>query len=83
MIIFSSHTLAAKRIKPFDNHGIKAGVLSDAVKEKILVFDQCRNSKTQLPEDFPDNKDGFNDGLSLTHPEWIVKIHEKSSKLWS
>ncbi len=27
------------------------------------------------PEDFPNNKDGFNDGLVLTHPEWIKKIH--------
>jgi 5-methyltetrahydrofolate--homocysteine methyltransferase len=27
------------------------------------------------PEDFPDGKDGFNDGLILTHPEWIKKIH--------
>lgn len=27
------------------------------------------------PEDFPDGKDGFNDGLILTRPEWIKKIH--------
>lgn len=27
------------------------------------------------PSDFPDNKDGFNDGLILTHPEWIKQIH--------
>ena len=27
------------------------------------------------PEDFPNNKDGFNDGLVLTHPEWIKQIH--------
>lgn len=27
------------------------------------------------PEDFPDGKDGFNDGLSFTRPEWIKKIH--------
>ncbi|MFN3654093.1 MAG: homocysteine S-methyltransferase family protein, partial [Candidatus Nitrosotenuis sp.] len=27
------------------------------------------------PQDFPDGKDGFNDGLILTHPEWIKKIH--------
>ena len=29
------------------------------------------------PKDFPDNKDGFNDGLVLTHPEWITAIHQK------
>ena len=27
------------------------------------------------PEDFPDGKDGFNDGLILTKPDWIKKIH--------
>ncbi len=27
------------------------------------------------PEDFPNNQDGFNDGLVLTHPEWIKEIH--------
>ena len=28
------------------------------------------------PEDFPNNQDGFNDGLILTHPEWIKQIHQ-------
>lgn len=27
------------------------------------------------PEDYPNNQDGFNDGLILTHPEWIKQIH--------
>src|ERR1041384_1028980 len=27
------------------------------------------------PEDFPDGKDGFNDGLILSKPEWIKQIH--------
>src|SRR5690606_25186703 len=27
------------------------------------------------PEDFPDGKDGFNDGLILSRPEWIKQIH--------
>ena len=53
----------------------------DAVRERILVFDGAMGTEIQklnpVPEDFPDNKDGFNDGLVLTHPEWIVKIHEK------
>ena len=26
--------------------------------------------------DFPDEKQGFSDGLSLTHPEWIKQIHQ-------
>ncbi len=29
------------------------------------------------PDDFPNGKDGFNDGLVITHPEWIKKIHKK------
>ena len=47
----------------------------DAVKEKILVFDGAMGTEIQklnpVPEDFPDNKDGFNDGLVLTHPELV------------
>jgi 5-methyltetrahydrofolate--homocysteine methyltransferase len=27
------------------------------------------------PQDFPDGKDGFNDGLILSKPEWIKEIH--------
>jgi 5-methyltetrahydrofolate--homocysteine methyltransferase len=27
------------------------------------------------PQDFPNNKDGFNDGLVLSRPEWIKNIH--------
>jgi 5-methyltetrahydrofolate--homocysteine methyltransferase len=33
---------------------------------------QRLNPKT---EDFPDGKDGFNDGLNLSRPEWIKQIH--------
>ncbi len=49
------------------------------MKNKILLFDGAMGTEIQkfnpTPEDFPDNKDGFNDGLVLTHPEWIKKIH--------
>ncbi|MDE1727292.1 MAG: homocysteine S-methyltransferase family protein [Thaumarchaeota archaeon] len=31
-------------------------------------------------EDFPDGKDGFNDGLSFTRPEWIKNIHRNYLK---
>jgi len=51
----------------------------DAIKEKILLFDGAMGTEIQKfdpkPEDFPDGKDGFNDGLVLTRPEWIKKIH--------
>ena len=50
-----------------------------ALDEKILLFDGAMGTEIQKfnpkPEDFPDNKDGFNDGLILTRPEWIKKIH--------
>lgn len=51
----------------------------DALKERVLLFDGAMGTEIQKfnpkPEDFPDGKDGFNDGLILTHPEWIKKIH--------
>ncbi|MEM2785241.1 MAG: homocysteine S-methyltransferase family protein [Candidatus Nitrosotenuis sp.] len=51
----------------------------DALKERILLFDGAMGTEIQKfnpkPQDFPDGKDGFNDGLILTHPEWIKKIH--------
>jgi 5-methyltetrahydrofolate--homocysteine methyltransferase len=28
-------------------------------------------------DDFPDKKEGFNDGLVLTRPEWIKAIHRR------
>ncbi len=53
---------------------------SDAIKKRILLFDGAMGTEIQKfnpkPEDFPDNKDGFNDGLVLTHPEWIKQIHK-------
>lgn len=33
------------------------------------------------PEDFPDGKDGFNDGLNLSRPEWIKQIHRSYLKV--
>ncbi len=52
---------------------------SEAIKNKILHFDGAMGTEIQKlnpkPEDFPDGKDGFNDGLSFTRPEWIKNIH--------
>ena len=63
----TAHTLAQK--EPF----------LDALKRRILLFDGAMGTEIQKldpkPEDFPDGKDGFNDGLVLTHPEWIRQIH--------
>ncbi len=45
----------------------------------MLLFDGAMGTEIQRlnpkPEDFPDGKDGFNDGLNITRPEWIKKIH--------
>ena len=50
-----------------------------ALKSTVLLFDGAMGTEIQKhdpkPDDFPDNKDGFNDGLIITHPEWIEQIH--------
>lgn len=51
-----------------------------ALKKRILLFDGAMGTEIQKynpqPKDFPNNQDGFNDGLILTHPEWIEQIHK-------
>jgi 5-methyltetrahydrofolate--homocysteine methyltransferase len=51
----------------------------DALNNRILLFDGAMGTEIQKndpkPEDFPNNQDGFNDGLVITHPEWIKQIH--------
>ena len=51
----------------------------DAMKNRVLLFDGAMGTEIQRhdpqPEDFPNNQDGFNDGLVITHPEWIKQIH--------
>ena len=53
----------------------------EALTNRILLFDGAMGTEIQKfdpkPEDFPDGKDGFNDGLVITHPDWIKKIHQK------
>lgn len=53
---------------------------AQAAKKRVLLFDGAMGTEIQKldprPEDFPDGKDGFNDGLVLTRPEWIKKIHK-------
>jgi 5-methyltetrahydrofolate--homocysteine methyltransferase len=51
----------------------------DEIHDHILLFDGAMGTEIQKlrpkPEDFPNNKDGFNDGLVLSRPEWIQNIH--------
>src|SRR5713101_9916684 len=52
---------------------------SEAIKNKILLFDGAMGTEIQKlnpkPEDFPDGRDGFSDGLNITKPLWIKQIH--------
>jgi 5-methyltetrahydrofolate--homocysteine methyltransferase len=56
----------------------------DAARKRRLLFDGAMGTEIQKlnprPEDFPDGKDGFNDGLILTRPEWIRQIHRNYLK---
>lgn len=51
----------------------------EEIENHILLFDGAMGTEIQKlkpkPEDFPNNKDGFNDGLILSRPEWIKNIH--------
>ena len=51
----------------------------DEIENRILLFDGAMGTEIQKlkpkPEDFPNNKDGFNDGLVVSRPEWIKNIH--------
>ena len=53
--------------------------LTEAIRERIILFDGGMGTEIQKlnpqPQDFPGGNDGFNDGLNLTKPEWIKKIH--------
>jgi len=56
----------------------------EAAKKRVLLFDGAMGTEIQRldpkPEDFPDGKDGFNDGLVLSRPEWIKEIHRSYLK---
>src|SRR5678816_4477209 len=51
----------------------------EEIDKHILLFDGAMGTEIQKlkpkPEDFPNNKEGFNDGLILSRPEWIEIIH--------
>jgi 5-methyltetrahydrofolate--homocysteine methyltransferase len=51
----------------------------EAAKKRVLLFDGAMGTEIQRlnpkTEDFPDGKEGFNDGLNLSRPGWIKQIH--------
>jgi 5-methyltetrahydrofolate--homocysteine methyltransferase len=56
----------------------------EAAKKRVLLFDGAMGTEIQRlnpkPEDFPDGRDGFNDGLNLSRPDWIKEIHRSYLK---
>src|ERR671912_255163 len=56
----------------------------EALKKRVLLFDGAMGTEIQKlnpqPQDFPNTKDGFNDGLILSRPEWIKQIHRSYLK---
>lgn len=53
--------------------------LTEAIREHVILFDGGMGTEIQRlnpqPDDFPGKNDGFNDGLNITKPDWIKKIH--------
>ncbi|MFL6474139.1 MAG: homocysteine S-methyltransferase family protein [Nitrososphaera sp.] len=51
----------------------------ESAKKRVLLFDGAMGTEIQRlnpkAEDFPDGKEGFNDGLNLSQPDWIKQIH--------
>ena len=51
----------------------------EATRKKVLLFDGAMGTEIQKlnpkSSDFPNNMDGFNDGLILSKPQWIKQIH--------
>jgi 5-methyltetrahydrofolate--homocysteine methyltransferase len=54
------------------------------LNNKILLFDGAMGTEIQYYQpkqnDYLDNKEGFNDSLNFTKPEWIKNIHKKYIK---
>ena len=51
------------------------------INNKILLFDGAMGTEIQQYQpkqnDYLDNKEGFNDSLNFTRPQWIKDIHKK------
>ena len=52
----------------------------DDLNNKILLFDGAMGTEIQnyqpKPNDYLDSKEGFNDSLNFTRPQWIKSIHK-------
>jgi 5-methyltetrahydrofolate--homocysteine methyltransferase len=52
---------------------------SEAILDRVLLFDGAMGTEIQRLDpqatDFPESRDGFNDGLTISRSEWIKQIH--------
>lgn len=52
----------------------------DELNNKVLLFDGAMGTEIQkfspTESDYLDNKEGFNDSLNFSRPEWIKRIHK-------
>jgi 5-methyltetrahydrofolate--homocysteine methyltransferase len=55
--------------------------LLEDLNTRVILFDGAMGTEIQKlspqAEDFPDKREGFNDGLTLTRPGWIKTIHRQ------
>ena len=55
--------------------------LLEDLNTRVILFDGAMGTEIQKlspqAEDFPDKKEGFNDGLILSRPDWIKTIHRQ------
>jgi 5-methyltetrahydrofolate--homocysteine methyltransferase len=55
--------------------------LLEDLNTRVILFDGAMGTEIQKlspqAEDFPDKREGFNDGLILTRPDWIKTIHRQ------
>jgi 5-methyltetrahydrofolate--homocysteine methyltransferase len=63
----------------FESYHNMVESFGDEFKKRIILFDGAMGTEIQRLNpnlnDFPDKKDGFNDGLILSRPDWIKQIH--------
>jgi 5-methyltetrahydrofolate--homocysteine methyltransferase len=68
---------------PHEDHPMMRSFSKD-LNTRVVLFDGAMGTEIQKlfpqAQDFPGKKEGFNDGLTLTRPEWIKTIHRKYLK---
>ena len=59
---------------------------TQAINDRILLFDGAMGTEIQKLDleasRYPDNMDGFNDGLVMSAPTIIEEIHRSYLRVW-